>query len=230
MKGSHTPDLDFQIIRSKRKTIALVIQPDGSLVVRAPLRAAQSAIETLVAQKADWIHKKQAQVKAASQIVRKRFVSGEDFLYLGKPYVLEVAAKSSRPLTLEGKFILDKKAHPKARQVFTQWYKEQARRIFSERVNWYAHRHGFAYQSIRISSARTRWGSCSPRGTLSFTWRLVMAPLPVIDYVVVHELVHTLERNHQKGFWEKVKAILPDYQQRRAWLKKNGGLLRFDAA
>ena len=85
---------------------------------------------------------------------------------------------------------------------------------------------GFQYKKIRIGSAATRWGSCSSSGALSFTWRLVMAPMAIIDYVIIHELVHTVEHNHGRAFWDKVKTILPDFKPRMAWLKANGALLR----
>jgi hypothetical protein len=88
-----------------------------------------------------------------------------------------------------------------------------------------AGKHGLRYQNIRISSARTRWGSCSSRGTLSFTYRLIMAPAEVVDYVVMHELVHTQIKNHSKIFWNKVGELMPDYRNRLAWLKKNGKFL-----
>ena len=97
--------------------------------------------------------------------------------------------------------------------------------MLTERVEFFAHAQGFKVKKIRISSARTRWGSCSAKGTLSFTWRLVMAPPDVIDYVVVHELCHLKELNHSKAFWAQVEAILPDYKTRRKWLKDNGAKL-----
>jgi predicted metal-dependent hydrolase len=98
--------------------------------------------------------------------------------------------------------------------------------MIAERVAWYAAKYGFTYKQVKITSAQTRWGSCSAKGTLSFAWRLVMAPVPEIDFVVVHELVHTVEKNHGKAFWAKVKAILPDYKQRIEWLEVNGHLLK----
>ena len=113
-------------------------------------------------------------------------------------------------------------AQGQAAQLFEQWYRQQARTVFTERVELYAQKYGFEYAKIRISSARTRWGSCSSKGTLSFTWRLVMAPLEIVDYVVVHELSHLREHNHSKAFWAQVAAILPDYKSRRKWLKVNG--------
>ena len=95
-----------------------------------------------------------------------------------------------------------------------------------ERVAFFARSQDVKPGKLCISSARTRWGSCSAKGTLSFTWRLVMAPLDIIDYVVVHELCHLKEMNHSRAFWERVETILPDYKRRRKWLKENGGALR----
>jgi len=119
-------------------------------------------------------------------------------------------------------FKLKKSAQPQAASHFERWYKKQARKVLSERVEHLAQKHGFEVNKTRISSARTRWGSCSQKGTLSFTWRLVMAPLEVIDYVVVHELCHLKEMNHSKASWAQVEAILPDYKKHRSWLKKQG--------
>lgn len=215
-----------KIIHTRRKTIALIIERDGSLVVRAPLRVSNKAILRMVEQKKDWIRATQERVKARYPIYTpKEYTSGEKFWFLGKTYPLEIVAARSPALRLDGSFKLSSQASAKAPLIFKNWYRRQAASILAERVQWYASRYGFAYKKIRISSARTRWGSCSAKGTLSFAWRLVMAPMPVIDYVVVHELVHLQVKNHSKEFWGQVKEIMPDYKQKIKWLKENGGLL-----
>ncbi len=212
-----------QIIRTKRKSIALIIKPDGRLVVRAPMRISDADIKHLVKQKERWIREKQKQVKDKStQSKPKVYMDGEEFLYLGKSYQLKIVADLNPALVLSRKFYLSRRALPKAESVFTEWYREQARAVISERVKLYAARHGFKYRKIRITSARTRWGSCSSMGNLNFTWRLVMAPPEVIDYVVVHELAHLRVNNHSKEFWKQVERIMPDYKQRLKWLKENG--------
>jgi predicted metal-dependent hydrolase len=131
---------------------------------------------------------------------------------------------------LEKQFLLARTSHSKARQVFTRWYKEQAMQVITSRVHFFIERLGVSCPIIRITSARTRWGSCSFKGTLSFTWRLVMAPLDIIDYVVLHELVHLKHKNHSKAFWLNVQAYMPDFNERRNWLKENGYLLSLDPA
>lgn len=226
MKSKPTSIPINQIIRSKRKTIAIIVQSDGSLMVRAPLRATDRQIHALVDQKADWVRAKQAiAIANKPELPVRRFLDGEEFLFLGKTYPLKIVTGGQSLLTLNGAFELERAALPKAEQVFTHWYQEQARKVLTERVEWYAGKHGFQYRQIKITSARTRWGSCNAKGVLCFTWRLVMAALPAIDYVVVHELAHTVERNHGKDFWKQVEAILPDYKTKREWLRVNGRLM-----
>jgi len=211
------------IIRTKRKSIALIVEPDGRLVVRAPMRVSDADIKHLVKQKERWIREKQKQVKDKStQSKPKVYMDGEEFLYLGKSYQLKIVADLNPALVLSRKFYLSHRALPKAEIVFTEWYREQARAVISERVKLYAARHGFKYRKIRVTSAMTRWGSCSSLGNLNFTWRLVMAPPEVIDYVVVHELAHLRVDNHSKEFWNQVERIMPDYKQCLRWLKENG--------
>lgn len=218
-----------KIIRTNRKTIALIIERDGNLIVRAPRGVTNTKIQELVNTKAEWIRTKQQQVKNVSpKATRKQYVNGEGFWYLGKNYRLEIIDHAKKPLVLDGRFQLARVALPRAAQVFKHWYRNQAEGIIAERVRWFAAKNGFSYNKIRITSARRRWGSCTSRGTLSFTWRLVMAPMAVIDYVVVHELVHLQEKNHSKSFWGKVKALMPNYKQQIAWLKANGQSLTLE--
>ncbi len=243
------PPLPFTVIRSRRRTIALIVQADGTLVVRAPLRTSQRQIEQLVAQKVEWVRQKQAYARAHPVAAPHRFVPGEKFWFMGKEYPLEVVEclttetqthrenpiykSSSVSLCLCGSiesvksehFLLERQTLPKAAAAFTAWYKKQARALVEERVRFFAARYGFRYRQVRITSARSRWGSCSSKGTLCFTWRLVMAPPECIDYVVVHELAHLKAANHSPAFGREVGAILPDYKARRKWLRVNGRML-----
>jgi len=212
-----------KIIRSNRKTIALVIQPNGDLLVRAPKRATKKQIDEMVAEHANWIAKKQAKAIAAqAAYAPHQFLGGESFSFLGENYSLQFVMNKKPIFDLNGNFHLAQSARGRAEQIFEKWYKQQARQIFTDRVEFYAGEYGFDFTKIRLSSARTRWGSCSAKGTISLTWKLVMAPIEIIDYVVVHELSHLREHNHSKKFWAQVGAILPDYKARRKWLKDNG--------
>ena len=215
-----------KLVRTPRKTIALIIQPDGTLTVRAPMRMPDARIRAFVETHADWVARTRAKIKAAVPLPVKQYTESEMFLFLGKLYPLKIVPRQRGRLEFDGKsFRLAKSALPKAKESFISWYKTQAALILLQRVAGLAEEKGFHYQRIRISSARTRWGSCSSSGTLSFTYRLVMAPLEVVDYVVVHELVHTQVKNHSKRFWRRVGQTLPDYKARQAWLRKNGRFL-----
>ncbi len=106
-----------------------------------------------------------------------------------------------------------------------EWYKHQAVEIIRKRVEWFTELYALEYKSIKLTDAKKRWGSCGPSNSLNFSWRLIMAPMEVIDYVIVHELCHTVEKNHTKDYWVKVKTIIPDYMKRRDWLEKNQQML-----
>ncbi len=214
-----------KLVRSKRKTLSLIVETDGTLTVRAPLWMREADIRRFVEAKAAWVKRKQAKARKEA-VAPHQYVDDETFWYLGKKIPLRTIPNQKSALVLDGYFKLARSAQPRAEAVFEAWYKKQACAVLTGRVEFFAREYGFNVEKIRISSARTRWGSCSQKGTLSFTWRLVMAPTEVIDYVVVHELCHLKQMNHSKTFWEQVETILPAYRAYRKWLKKNGALLR----
>jgi hypothetical protein len=221
-----TPIKIDHLVRSKRRTIALVVNPDASLTVRAPLHIPESEIQKFIRSHDEWIQKNQAKARLHAPPPAKRFVNGETFPYLGKMYTLKVATGKSTALAWsKDGFTLSNRHLAKGEELFTRWYRKQARAIITKRTEELARQFGFQYQKLRLSSARTRWGSCSSQGTLSFTWRLIMAPMELVDYVIIHELVHTKIRNHSRDFYAAVEKILPDYKKRIRWLKQNGKFL-----
>jgi len=216
-----------KIIRSKRKTISLQITDKATLIIKAPYEVSEQTIKDIIAKHAKWINKKREEILLRDpKFIKKEFVNGEGLLYLGKHYKLTIVDKQAEPLVFKNGFFLSKAYLPIAREVFVNWYRERAYEKISERVEWYAKKRGFKYNKINITNAQKRWGSCSAKGNLNFSWSLIMAPLCVIDYVVVHELVHLEEMNHSKSFWNKVKMLMPNYEKYKNWLKKNGHLLR----
>jgi hypothetical protein len=220
---------DYRLVRSRRRTIALIVQKDGSLVVRAPLRAPEKFIREFVASKEDWVHKQQARAQKIARAVVRQYVDGEKFIYLGQSYPLKIVPPRRTSLALTDRFELTCPALPRAEAAFVRWYKARAAELLPERVTVLAGRYGYRAAKVRITSARSRWGSCSPQGTLSFTWRLVMAPPAVIDYVVIHELVHLEIKNHSQKFWGRVGELLPEYKTHVAWLRRNGRFLTLES-
>ena len=214
-----------KIIRSKRKSIAIIIDMDGKVIVRAPYKASTKQINNFIDDKKDWVRSKKQTAEKLPRSRPKEFIFGEEFLFLGHPYLLEIVDKQPTPLILNERFLLSRSALPNAKDVFTKWYKKQAKKVITDRVSKFAQEFNYDFQRIRITSAKTRWGSCGSKGSLNFTWRLVMAPQSVIDYVVVHELVHIKVKNHSKEYWQQVEKIMPDYKLQKSWLNENGQLL-----
>jgi len=215
-----------RVIRSKRKSIALVVTPEANLVIRAPMKVSLDYINELVGKNLRWIDRKIQEVKSKPRILAKNFIDGEKFLYLGKPYPLRITDGRKLPFSFENEFVMDRIYQSIARKLFIDWYKKEAKKVISKRVRLYSKLTSLKYKKICITNANSRWGSCSAKGNLNLTWRLIMASLSVIDYVVIHELAHLEYRNHSRRFWQKVKAILPDYETSKKWLKHNGYILR----
>jgi predicted metal-dependent hydrolase len=223
-----TPQIT-RIIRSQRKSFGLEITPDGQLIVRTPKSASDAQIQAVIAQKASWIAKARGRLAAQCPDRQpKTFSTSETFWYLGEQYPLRLVDRQLPPLDLDGAFCLACHAHSQAKQVFITWYREETRHITRELIKDYTKRFNLKVNRVRITSARTRWGSCSAKGNLNFTYRLSMAPLEVIKYVVVHELAHLKVQNHSRAYWAEVAKIYPDYQKQRAWLKQHGYRLNLD--
>ncbi len=227
-------EVGYSLIRSKerKKTLSLRVMPDGRIVIRAPYRTPLSEIESFFQSRREWVEKKllEKDTRAGEDgRTARMFVSGDKFLYLGDWYPLEIQSRNSgrSPLSLSwSTFILDEERTDEARDLFITWYRDEAKRLFADRVEHYSKKLGLAARNIRITSAISRYGSCSPDNKLCFTWRLMMAPLAVIDYVIVHELVHVKVKNHSRRFWESVALAMPDYELHRGWLRTNHHLLR----
>ncbi len=216
-----------KLVRSKRKTIALAVMADATLIVRAPMRTPLSYIHDLVAKKSPWIKKRKALANKLNNAYEpKEFVDGESFLYLGDTYKLQLSEQKEIKLTDRLIFpradFLSRTDLSCAKETMIAWYRVQALKVISERVAHYSRMTGWEYKSVKISNAKKRWGSCSQSGTLNFSWRLIMAPPEIVDYLVVHELAHLKHHNHSAKFWSTVKVILPDYKERDRWLKENG--------
>ncbi len=225
MNNKNMPNID-QLVRSKRRTIGLTITQEGALIVRAPLRMPLATIQQAVSGKADWIVKKQAeQLARLSQKRTHAYQAGEAFLFLGERYTLQYRAAIST-VQAEGNTLLLPPCPPEqAKKMLAAWYQRQARNVFYDRLTHYAPRMGVTPGTLRLSSARGRWGSCGPTNSINLVWRLVMAPLAVIDYVVIHELAHIKRRDHSKAFWKTVEDTFPPYRQARQYLKEHGAQL-----
>ncbi len=211
-----------KVVRSlRRSSVSIQINSDASITVSVPYFFPTSRIDKFLEEKADWIRKHQQPIK-----LRAQQKDSEEYLYLGKSYQLELGKNQKDLVELRDKLYLGSSSKRYVKTYLTSWYKQQARKVIVERVHHYAKLSGTKYNSINLTSAETRWGSCSSQKNLNFNWRLIMAPLEVIDYVVAHELAHLKEMNHSRDFWETVRKMFPLYREYRTWLKRNGDRLR----
>ncbi|GKX65948.1 M48 family metallopeptidase [Inconstantimicrobium mannanitabidum] len=224
-----TKEIEFTVKHSRRKTIGIQIVPTGEVRVMCPIGVSDETVVNLVKKKGKWIVEKQEELsKINASIIKRRAVNGESYLYLGKNYTLQINIckqdKEASVKLLRGKLIVTTHNAEEEfiKSALEKWYRERALEKISERVEYYTTFFDKEPRSIRVKEQKRRWASCTYRDDLLFNWRCVMAPMYIIDYVVVHELCHMPHKDHSKNFWNAVGKILPDYQERRQWLKENG--------
>ncbi|MFH0803010.1 MAG: SprT family zinc-dependent metalloprotease [bacterium] len=230
--------IEFAVRRRRwRRTISLFVDPHEGVYLRAPMRASIGELGRMVREKASWILKKQREFRELEGFKPKReFVSGETFLYLGKSLILKVLPEEGRRsvglldghllVSSEEKFPESERAE-KIRELLTGWYRWQAQAVFSERMQSFSEKFCFTPAGFKLGNATRRWGSCNGKGEVRVTWQVVMAPMELVDYVIVHELCHLKHCNHSKRFWRLLGSILPDYEERRRRLRKDGPLYHF---
>jgi len=207
----------------------MYINEDAALIVNAPFNTSEEVINKVVLKYMDRLQKTQKEIQLRNlKFKKKEFINGERFLYLGNYYNLKLVDNREILLDFKDEFLLSKKYLSYAKNIFIIWYKRRAYETISQRVKLYAQKRGFKYNKINITNAQKRWGSCSRQGNLSFAWRLILAPLAIVDSVVVHELTHLEVKNHSKAFWNEVGILDPKYKEHKDWLKNNAYLLKLE--
>lgn len=221
-------EVDFEVQYTNRKTFGLVIDRDKSIFVKAPNGASNEKISNFVNKKKEWIYQKLNNKQKYKDIPEKEFVSGSSILYLGRNYNLDIDAYDHDGIKFNGKFLLSHKAKDDVNQLFRDWFINKCEEKVIPIIDNHAQNLGVNYNQVFIRDLKYRWGSCTPKNNLSFNWRLIKAPLSVINYIIIHELTHLIEANHTKKFWNIVKTQMPKYEDARNWLKNNGQILEID--
>ena len=226
-------DIDYQLLPgSERKTTDIVIERNGMIVVRPPKGYSPEKVDAVVESKRLWIYKNLAEWQDlnATAVVRE-WVNGETFLYLGASYRLSLVTEQTSDLKLkEGRFylqrsLLDGHDSSKAKQAFEFFYTQKGLQRIKKRIDYFAPKAGVVPGNLSVKDMGFRWASCSQNNALSFHWKCIMAPVKIIDYVIIHELCHIHHRNHSDAFWNEVDKIMPDYRERKLWLKNHGASL-----
>ncbi len=216
-----TPD---EVRRSNRKTLSICVDSFGRLIVRAPKRCSEEKINAFLLEKEGWIVKKQAEKRREAIPLPTEDIDGYSLLLLGEKVTLRLYDGARVLFEKERGEIYLPRTNARAR--FLRWCKENAKRIFTAVTAQEAERMGAEYRSVSVTSARTRWGSCSANNALRYSFRLLYCPKEAVRYVVVHELAHTRHKNHSQAFWQEVERYIPDWKVQRKWLKERGILMQ----
>ena len=227
--------MDYSVIRQpNRKTAKVIVDTDNAISVIVPADLSEQDIEKIIQKKQQWIRKKQA---LNNEVLRptkaKEFVSGEAISYLGRNYRLKVCYGSYSPVEYEkGRFmvtvpecLLQSSRDQFIETSLIKWYKRQALVKFQQRAKKFSELLNTSPRSIKVGDFKSQWGSCHQDGTITVNWKVAMAPMSIVDYVVAHELCHLVHDDHSQDFWRLLSKIMPDYKDRKEWLRINGPCL-----
>lgn len=232
MKEYRTQDgelLTYQYRPRKRKTAQMQIHSKEGLVLTVPNHWSEKDVEKMIENKLSWIRKARAKVsQTLEHRIQPDWQDGDHFLYLGRwipvRWTLQVSGKPFLSLESDGFRLTHSPQNTEIqiRKLVVDWYRDAARQILERRVAHYSGRMGTIPEGIQVKDQKKRWGSCTSKKRVLLNWRLVCAPIEVLDGVVVHELCHITHMNHSKDFWNLVRKQLPDYDVGREWLRRYG--------
>ncbi|GAB4255546.1 MAG: SprT family zinc-dependent metalloprotease [Methylomicrobium sp.] len=222
-------DIEYRLLPgADRQTTDIVIERDGVISVRPPVGMTPEQVDETVLSKRMWIYKNLAEWRDLNATrVEREWVNGEVFLYLGSRYRLSLVEEQDEALKLKnGRFYLLRTIPKDERsKVFQEFYTSKGLPRIEDRVDYFADKVGVKPGKCLIKDLGYRWASCQKNGDLQFHWKCVMAPLTIIDYIVVHELCHLHVRDHSDAFWNEVDKVMPDYRKRKEWLRAYGASL-----
>src|SRR5262249_44260772 len=216
--------LTFEVRRSpRRQTLGLTVDRGGELRIQAPEHTPEQELARRTRSKLLWVHRTLARKDALAPKVRApEFVSVESFSYLGQNYRLKLVRDAAEPLHFDGNhFWLAEDARSEAEAHFRRWYVRTGRSWLSERAAVLARKTGTEASRIEVRELGFRWGSCGKNGVLFFNWRLLQLPVRLIDYIIVHELVHLQEPHHSPAFWQAIDRALPMWRQLKDALRSD---------
>lgn len=215
---------------SNRHSIRFQILKHGYISIKAPINLSEEQIFRAINDKGAWIihHLEQAKIKSAKKDTVASLKHGR-LMYLGQSYPIVYNYKVKTLFAFfDGSFYTSYSKDDDFKIYVIRWYKSYAKKYLVHRTEVLAKQYKFEYKSVKINSARTRWGSCSVKNDINYTWKLIQAPESVIDYLIIHELVHTKVKNHSTEFWRNVSNIYPEYKKAEKWLKENNYLIEFE--
>lgn len=207
------------IVRSHRRSLSIIIDKGGKLIVKAPVKLSLNDIFKYIQEKEKWIITKQNEIQTRLSI-NKDIINYNEILFLGKKYPIEkISGLKKIELTDRALIIPSKTQSEDLIPRIKRWYITNAKKILSERLEYFADLMQLDYNNITINNSKNRWGSCDNLRNIKLNFRLVMLPHKLIDYVIIHELTHILEFNHSKDFYKIIASIMPGYKMQQKNLK-----------
>ena len=212
------PARKIDIKKRKVKHARICVDKNLVVTVTTPLNFTLNEVNDLLNRKSKWILKQLDYFKSKNKESIRLEIN--EIMFLGHIYKFMVLPELKKSYKIDNtdKTIISGQELFRT-EILLKWYKEQAKRIITERLNHFTSQYNFTYTKFSVRSQKTRWGSCSMNKNLSFNWKLIQTPPTILDYIVVHELVHTRIFNHSKKYWEQVALIYPDYKNANKWLK-----------
>lgn len=231
--------INYNIKRTKpKKSISIKIKYPDTVEVLSPSYVSDKEIQSLVLSKANWIFNKlqEFQDKKVEEI-NLSFEDNSNLPFLGEDYILNIV-KSSNIINCKLEFDKNKfiayiptfisidKQNKELKKIFVEWLIWYGTIIVNERINIYSKKLNVSFKSFKVKEQKSTWGTCSSLGNIYINYKILLAPIDIVDYVVVHELCHLREMNHSDRFWTLVQSVIPDYTIKRNWLKENGFKLK----
>jgi len=222
--------MQYQLIRSKRKSISVSFDKDINIVVKAPYRVSKFQIDAFINEKEEWIITTKSRLmkaKEQEESEKLKLINGDILPFLGQMLTLTIIRKerkTGRIKQIQNRLIMwipYDADYEFRRSIIEKWYRKQALDVLSTKIKEFSETLNVTYKGILVKDQKSRWGSCSSKGNLNFNFRILMAPEIVCDYVIWHELSHLIHMNHSEEFWELVRTVCPDYKKCKKWLRDN---------
>ncbi len=220
--------IDYVVVYKKRKTLGIYIDVYGNIELRVPRDTTDDQIAHLLQEKWQWIITRSQEMKERTKGFKKKdYINGETFLLLGREYpmtIVEGSVTHKDGIQFDGeRLTIYTKIHDEAsiQKLLKKFYKKQCKSIVEKRIRHYQPNFKSKPKSIRIASNKKTWGTCNSLREMTFNWKLAMAPIEVIDYIVIHEMCHMVHLNHDRSFWRLVGKHMPDYEKKEQWLKQS---------
>jgi len=221
-------DLIFEINYSKkRKNMDILMDRDGKLFVKVPKHTKIKSMKEFIKEKEFWLYRK---LDDKDILFKQKLILGtkkKTAIFLGKKYpiIFETRQQNNNHNTISlkhGKFILNSAAKKNTDEHLIDWYRSHARKIILNRLEKLQDLTGLKPKNIRVMDLGNRWGSCSSNNVLNFHWKVILAPPKILEYIILHEMIHMIEKKHIPEFWKKISKFMPDYMTRKTWLSENG--------